>query len=205
MRIREDQADEVIIITPSLLRKRSWYQLLQVVCKVLLLLPRRMDLLSQHLTNKGMLYNTDLPEVSVEAEWHALQDKGISGTAFRTSLAASCDTTQAVYYGTWESFVNWCPGTNSSRWHARSLSCSHAEWIACCSTCPTRACSTTLTCLRLAWKLSSMPSKTRVFQEQLSEQVLLLPATPLKRCTMAHGRALSAGVTERVRIPFARP
>ena len=61
--------------------------------------------------DKGMLSCTDLPEATgVEAQRHILQDKGISGTAFRISLFASCDTTEAVYYGSWESFVSLCDG-----------------------------------------------------------------------------------------------
>ena len=41
--------------------RRSWYQLLlQMACKIPLLLPRRQDLLSQRLPDKDMLYHTDL-------------------------------------------------------------------------------------------------------------------------------------------------
>ena len=60
VKIREDQVDDVIVITPSWLR-RSWYYLfLQMACEIPLLLPCRRDLLSQCLPNKGMLYHTDL-------------------------------------------------------------------------------------------------------------------------------------------------
>ena len=81
MRIREDQADEVIIFAPSWPR-RSWYQPLQMASEIPLLLPCRNDLLSQHLPDKDVLYHTKLFEiVNVEAKWHVLQDKGISGIA----------------------------------------------------------------------------------------------------------------------------
>ena len=59
IKIREDQAEEVIV-APRWPR-RSWYHLLlQMACKIPLLLLRRQDLLSQHLPNKGALYHTDL-------------------------------------------------------------------------------------------------------------------------------------------------
>ena len=46
----------------------------------------------------------------------------------------------------------------------------------------------------MVWKLSSIPSRTRVFLRQLSEQSLLPPVTPLERCTIADERASLAGV-----------
>ena len=66
VKIREDQADKVIIIAHSWLR-RSWYHLLlQIVCEIPLLLPCRRDLLS-HLPDKGMLFQTDLKTLRLEA------------------------------------------------------------------------------------------------------------------------------------------
>ena len=60
IKIREDQAEEVIVITHSWLR-RSWYHLLfQMACEIPLLLPCRQDLLSQCLPDKGILFHTDL-------------------------------------------------------------------------------------------------------------------------------------------------
>ena len=83
MRIWKDQADEVIII---------------------------MALLLQCLPDKGVLYHTNLVEiVCMEAERHALQDKGISGTVIRICLAASCNTTSAVLWqmGEFCQLVSW--------------------------------------------------------------------------------------------------
>ena len=55
IKIREDQVEEAIIITPNWPR-RSWYHLrLQMVCEIPLLLPCRWNLLSQHLPTKGVL------------------------------------------------------------------------------------------------------------------------------------------------------
>ena len=56
----EEQAEGVIIIAHSW-QWRSWYHiLLQMECKIPLLLPCIRDLLSQCLPNKSMLYHTDL-------------------------------------------------------------------------------------------------------------------------------------------------
>ena len=66
MKIREDPADEVIIITPSWPR-RSWYHLLQMACEVPFQLPHRHNLLSQRLPNKGVLYHTDLETLQLTA------------------------------------------------------------------------------------------------------------------------------------------
>ena len=44
----------------------------------------------------------------MEAERRSLQDKGFSEAAIKTILAATRDTTRAVYKGKWESFVTWC-------------------------------------------------------------------------------------------------
>ena len=58
VKIKEDQEDEFIVITPSCLR-RSWYHfLLQMAYEIPLLLPCRRDILSQHLPDKGTLYHT---------------------------------------------------------------------------------------------------------------------------------------------------
>ena len=59
---------------------------------------------------KRVLYHTNLvtPVDSMEAEWHALQDKGFSDAAIRTILAATRDTSQKVYNGRWDSFASWC-------------------------------------------------------------------------------------------------
>ena len=60
IKIREEQAEEAIVITPCWPR-RPWYHfLLQMACKIPLLLPCRWDLLSQLLPDKGILYHTDL-------------------------------------------------------------------------------------------------------------------------------------------------
>ena len=55
----------------------------------------------------------------------------------------------------------------------------------------------------MAWKLSSMPYRTRTFLMQLSEGSSLPPMTSLERCTIADGRASLAGVVRGVRIPLA--
>ena len=44
----------------------------------------------------------------MKAEWRSLQDRGFSEAAIKTILAATRDTTGAVYKGRWESFVSWC-------------------------------------------------------------------------------------------------
>ena len=59
IKIREDQAEEVIFIAPNWPR-RSWYHLLKMAYEIPLLLPHRWDLLSQCLPDKGVLYHTDL-------------------------------------------------------------------------------------------------------------------------------------------------
>ena len=119
IKIRENQAEEVIVIASSWLR-RSWYHLLfQMVCEIPHRLPLWGDFLSQCLPDKGMLYHTDLVTLQL-----------------------------------------------------------------------------------MAWKLSSMPSRTRVFLMQLSKQSSLPPVTPLERCTMANGIAL-LGVAKGVIISFA--
>ena len=59
VKIRADQVEEGIVITPCWSR-RSLYLLLQLACVIPILLPRRQDLLSQHLPEKGVLYHTDL-------------------------------------------------------------------------------------------------------------------------------------------------
>ena len=67
IKIREDQAEEAIVITPCWPR-RSWYHLLhQMMCEIPLLLSHKRDLLSQCLTNKGMLYHTDLETLQLTA------------------------------------------------------------------------------------------------------------------------------------------
>ena len=65
IKMREDQAGETIVITPSW-PGRSWYNL-QMVCEVPLLLPCRWDLLSQCLPDKGMLYHADLETLQLMA------------------------------------------------------------------------------------------------------------------------------------------
>ena len=71
--IREDQAAEAILLAP-LLPRMSWYHhLLQMACKTPLLLPRRRDLMLQHLPNKGVLYHTKLETIQLTA-W-TLSDK----------------------------------------------------------------------------------------------------------------------------------
>ena len=66
--IREDQAEEVIVITPSWPR-RSWCHILQMVCKIPFRLLCRWDLLSQCVPDKRVLYYTNLetPVDGVEA------------------------------------------------------------------------------------------------------------------------------------------
>ena len=102
IKIKQDQVEEVIVITPSWPR-RSWYHfLLQMTCEIPLLLTCRWNLLSQHLPDKSVLCHTDLETLRL-----------------------------------------------------------------------------------MAWKLSGVPSRTRSFLMQLSEQSLLPPMTPLERCTIA--------------------
>jgi len=79
IKIREDQAEEAIVLAPRWPR-RSWYHLLlQMACEIPLLLPRRRDLLSQHLPDKGVLYHTDLETLQLTA-WK------LSGKPSRTEV-----------------------------------------------------------------------------------------------------------------------
>ena len=66
IKIREDQADKVIVIAPSWPR-RSWYHLLQIACEILFRLLCLNDLLSQHLPDKGVLYHTNLVTLQLTA------------------------------------------------------------------------------------------------------------------------------------------
>ena len=66
IKIREDQVDKVIVITPSWPRT-SWYHLfLQMACKIPFHLPCQNDL-SQPLPDKGVLYHTDLETLELMA------------------------------------------------------------------------------------------------------------------------------------------
>ena len=113
IRIRENQAQKVIVIAPSC-PWRSWYHLLlQMACEIPLLLPCRRDL-SQFLPDKGMLYHTDLQTLRLtvwKLELCALQDKGISDATIKAIHVTTRDTTRIVYKGRWESFVTWCGNT----------------------------------------------------------------------------------------------
>ena len=67
IKIREEQAEEAIAVAPCWPR-RSWYHLLlQMACEIPLLLPRRQDLMSQYLPDKGTLYHTDLETIQLTA------------------------------------------------------------------------------------------------------------------------------------------
>ena len=67
VKIMEDLVEEVIVIATSWPR-RSWYHLLlQMACEIPLLLPCRMDLLSQCLPDKGTLLHTDLKTLRLTA------------------------------------------------------------------------------------------------------------------------------------------
>ena len=66
-KIRADEVEEVIVIAPTWPR-RSWYTLLlQMACEILCLLPINMDLLSQSLQEKGMLFHSDLKTLRLAA------------------------------------------------------------------------------------------------------------------------------------------
>ena len=85
IKIREDQADEVIVIAPSWPR-RSWYHLLlQMACEIPFRLLCRNNLLSQHLPDKGMLYHTDLVTLQLTA-WK-LSGVPSRAKAFRMQLS----------------------------------------------------------------------------------------------------------------------
>ena len=110
VKIREDQAaDEVIIITPSWPR-RSWYHLLQMACKIPLLLPCRRNLLSQCQPDKGTLYHTNLQTLRLTV-WKLI---GMPSRirAFQTqlsrlySLPLEIQLEQCI--GQMRSFVSWC-------------------------------------------------------------------------------------------------
>ena len=66
IKIREDQAEEAIALTLRWPR-RSWFHLLQMACEIPLLLPRRRDLMSQHLLDKAVLYHTNLETLQLTA------------------------------------------------------------------------------------------------------------------------------------------
>ena len=88
--IREDKAEEVIVIIPSWLT-RSWYHLLlQMACKIPLLLPHRRDLLSQCLPDKGTLFHTDLMALKLKV-WKpsGMPSRTKAFHAIRTVLAAT--------------------------------------------------------------------------------------------------------------------
>ena len=69
IKIRNDQADDVIVIAPSWPR-RSWYHLLlQMACKVPFLLPHRRNFLSQCLPNKGTLYHIQPADPQILTSW----------------------------------------------------------------------------------------------------------------------------------------
>ena len=60
-KIREDQVEAVIFIASSWQSIIPRYHLpLEMACKIPLLLPHRMDLLSQHMAVKGTLFHPDL-------------------------------------------------------------------------------------------------------------------------------------------------
>ena len=58
-----------------------------MVCKIPLLLPRRRDLLSQHLSDKGMLYYTDLSTLQLTV-WKpsGIPSSGVFGFTARGSF-----------------------------------------------------------------------------------------------------------------------
>ena len=67
IKIREDQAEEAIVIT-SCWPRTPWYRLLiQMVCDIPLLLPHRWDLLLQFMPDNGVLYHTDLETLQLKA------------------------------------------------------------------------------------------------------------------------------------------
>jgi len=67
LKIKGDRPEAVILIAPTWPR-RSWYHLLlQMACEVPLLLTIKMDLLSQHLSQKGTLYHSDLKSLKLAA------------------------------------------------------------------------------------------------------------------------------------------
>ena len=67
IKVREDQAEEVIVIAASSLT-RSWYHLLlPMACEIPFLLPGRRHLLSQCLPNKSMLFHVNLKTLRLTA------------------------------------------------------------------------------------------------------------------------------------------
>ena len=57
-----------------------------MACEIPFRLPRRRELLSQCLANKGVLYHTNLDTLQLMACKLSLQDKGFSDTAIATFL-----------------------------------------------------------------------------------------------------------------------
>ena len=90
IKIRVDQVVEVIVVAPTWLR-RSWYHLmLQKACKIPFLLPLKMDLPSQQLVAKGMLFHSDLKTVRLAA-WKL-----------------SSKPTRVLSDARWQAYSSWC-------------------------------------------------------------------------------------------------
>ena len=73
IKIREDEVEEAIVITPCWPRRPWYHLLLQMAGGIPLLLPRRQDLLLQHMPDKGLLYHTETETLQL-TEWK-LSDK----------------------------------------------------------------------------------------------------------------------------------
>ena len=67
IKIREDQAEEAIVITPRWPRRPWYHLLLHMACEILLLLLCRHDLLSQLVPDNGVPYHIGVETLQLTA------------------------------------------------------------------------------------------------------------------------------------------